>query len=342
MKSDNYSSMKKRDKFRLGLACSLLFAPLTLVNAETAPGAFPPNAFQPANPYMGLGMPQYYGMQPMAAVVPMYPVRSPAMNTAMQPRTYYPAQRVQYPTVPTPAYQARTPYYPQYSQPRMMPNYRMPIAMPMPQQWRSPWQNRVQQPRQVNNYPVASTPTPVTAPSYYPQPNTMMPRYNPYAANPAVRQTQPVAPATNKPVTAVAPTPMPAFPAVPQAQRTPRTMPSAATAQMPMPSAAPVGSFPPVANTATTNRPVYPMRKKVVKKKNAWGDERHIWDDFYTDFTSDAWDTMVNGPFDMGRMPGGWRAPSFSTPDPVTVTDAVANQVPPFAEEMGNMADFTN
>lgn len=76
--------------------------------------------------------------------------------------------------------------------------------------------------------------------------------------------------------------------------------------------------------------------------KNAWGDERHIWPDFYTGMTGDMWDRMINGPFDIGRMPGGWRAPSLSTPDPVTVGDAVTNQFPPIFEEMGNMMHLNN
>ena len=99
-----------------------------------------------------------------------------------------------------------------------------------------------------------------------------------------------------------------------------------------------------VTNIAGNNssRALYPMRKKIKKKKHAWGEERHIWPDFYTDFTRDAWDKMINAPFDVGRMPGGWRAPSLSTPDPVTVSDAVANQMPPIAEEMGNMTHLTN
>ncbi|MCK5855319.1 MAG: hypothetical protein KAG56_08860, partial [Sulfurovaceae bacterium] len=97
------------------------------------------------------------------------------------------------------------------------------------------------------------------------------------------------------------------------------------------------------ANTATNTvgKKLYPMRKKIKKEKQAWGDERHIWPDFYTDFTGDLWDKAINAPFDAGRMPGGWRAPSLSTPDPVTVGDAVANQIPPIAEEMGNMTNFT-
>ena len=89
-----------------------------------------------------------------------------------------------------------------------------------------------------------------------------------------------------------------------------------------------------------TGKPAYPMRKK--PKKEAWGDERNIWSDFYTDFTGDFWDEMINAPFNVGRMPGGWRAPSWSSPDPVTIGDAVLNQVPPIMEEAGNMTDFTD
>ena len=77
-------------------------------------------------------------------------------------------------------------------------------------------------------------------------------------------------------------------------------------------------------------------------RKKAWGDERNIWPDFYTDFTDDAWDTMMSGPRDLGRMPGGWRFPYISMPDPVTVSDAITNQFPPIAEEAGNMADFSD
>ncbi|MEE9302360.1 MAG: hypothetical protein V3U84_01110 [Thiotrichaceae bacterium] len=77
-------------------------------------------------------------------------------------------------------------------------------------------------------------------------------------------------------------------------------------------------------------------------KKKAWGDTRHIWPDFYTGFTEEFWDKSTNAPHDMGRMPGGWKAPSLSSPDPVTVGDAVLNQFPPIMEEMGNMMDFSN
>jgi hypothetical protein len=87
--------------------------------------------------------------------------------------------------------------------------------------------------------------------------------------------------------------------------------------------------------------PFFPNTMNTGRKK-AWGDIRHIWPDFYTDFTDEAWDKSMNAPYDMGRMPGGWRAPSLSSPDPVTVGDAVTNQFPPMLEEMGNMMNFAN
>ena len=77
-------------------------------------------------------------------------------------------------------------------------------------------------------------------------------------------------------------------------------------------------------------------------KKKAWGDKRNIWPDFYTDFTDEAWDEMTSGPRKLGTMPGGWRFPYISTPDPVTVSDAITNQFPPIAEEAGNMMDFSD
>ncbi len=88
-------------------------------------------------------------------------------------------------------------------------------------------------------------------------------------------------------------------------------------------------------------KPLPPFRKKPEKKKKKpWGDTRYIWPDFYTDATGNLWDDMLNAPYDIGRMPGGWRAPSLSTPDPVTVGDAVANQVPPFVDEVPNFFPF--
>ncbi len=87
-------------------------------------------------------------------------------------------------------------------------------------------------------------------------------------------------------------------------------------------------------------KPAFPMRKK--PEVHSWGKERNIWPDFYTSTTNDMWDKMINAPFKMGRMPGGWRAPSLSMPDPVTVGDAVTNQLPPMAKEAGNMLDISN
>lgn len=86
-------------------------------------------------------------------------------------------------------------------------------------------------------------------------------------------------------------------------------------------------------------RPVPQAPKK--KEMKPWGDTRYIWPDFYTDFTGDVWDKMINAPYEMGYMPGGWRFPSLSSPDPVTVSDAITNQFPPIAEEAGNFVKFT-
>ena len=77
------------------------------------------------------------------------------------------------------------------------------------------------------------------------------------------------------------------------------------------------------------------------KKKKAWGDKRNIWPDFYTDFTDSAWDESMGAPRKLGRLPGGWRFPYISTPDPVTVSDAVTNQFPPIAEEAGQLVDIS-
>lgn len=88
--------------------------------------------------------------------------------------------------------------------------------------------------------------------------------------------------------------------------------------------------------------PQVPQPQAQKKERKAWGDVRHIWPDFYTDMTNDMWDKMINAPYDMGYMPGGWRFPSLSTPDPVTVGDAVANQVPPIMEEIPNFMNFAN
>lgn len=101
------------------------------------------------------------------------------------------------------------------------------------------------------------------------------------------------------------------------------------------------GQWNPWQNGNNQNMPFFPNQNNNNEKK-AWGDTRNIWPDFYTGFTEEFWDQGSNAPYDMGRMPGGWRAPSLSSPDPVTVGDAVINQFPPIMEEMGNMMDFSN
>lgn len=96
----------------------------------------------------------------------------------------------------------------------------------------------------------------------------------------------------------------------------------------------------PWSNGSNSHMPFFSPQNK--GKKKAWGETRHIWPDFYTEFTDEMWDKSTNAPADMGRMPGGWKAPSLSSPDPVTVGDAVLNQFPPIMEEMGNMMNFSN
>nr|CAA6830074.1 MAG: Unknown protein [uncultured Thiotrichaceae bacterium] len=95
-------------------------------------------------------------------------------------------------------------------------------------------------------------------------------------------------------------------------------------------------------NIAATPGPKPKPKPQPKKEVKPWGDTRYIWPDFYTDFTGDFWDEMINAPYQMGYMPGGWRFPTLSTPDPVTVGDAVANQVPPILDEGANFIDFAN
>ncbi len=187
------------------------------------------------------------------------------------------------------------------------------------QRYYYPQQMQAYRPYPYGNYPQQQMPNYAPRQWAYPQQgfNTSYPRYyQPYVQN--WTQTAPYRP----------------YPVMPYPNQRPYNYPQMPTQQTNK-----------TANTAPSNstgKKLYPMRKKIKKKKHAWGDERHIWPDFYTDFTGDLWDKMINAPFDAGRMPGGWRAPSLSTPDPATVGDAVANQLPPIAEEMGNMTNFTN
>ena len=100
-------------------------------------------------------------------------------------------------------------------------------------------------------------------------------------------------------------------------------------------------SMPFFGNNNNSSMPFFGNTRNSNRKK-AWGTERNIWPDFYTDFTDEAWDTVTRGPRDLGEMPGGWRFPHISTPDPVTVSDAITNQFPPIMEEGGNMMDFSD
>ncbi|MEZ5537925.1 MAG: hypothetical protein R3F02_20160 [Thiolinea sp.] len=95
-------------------------------------------------------------------------------------------------------------------------------------------------------------------------------------------------------------------------------------------------------NIAATPGPKPPPPPQPKKEIKPWGDTRYIWPDFYTDFTGDFWDEMINAPYKMGYMPGGWRFPSLSSPDPVTVGDAVVNQVPPILDESANFINFAD
>jgi hypothetical protein len=97
----------------------------------------------------------------------------------------------------------------------------------------------------------------------------------------------------------------------------------------------------PVQSAAPYRKPIQ-AQNNFKKKQKPWGDTRYIWPDFYTDATGDMWDNMVNAPYDMGRMPGGWQFPSLSSPDPVTVGDAITNQFPPIMDEVPNFMPFMN
>lgn len=49
---------------------------------------------------------------------------------------------------------------------------------------------------------------------------------------------------------------------------------------------------------------------------------------------SRAWDDMLDTPHDMGKMPGGWRAPSISVPNPVDVSDEMEKNMRKMPGEM--------
>ena len=51
---------------------------------------------------------------------------------------------------------------------------------------------------------------------------------------------------------------------------------------------------------------------------------------------ANVWDDMINAPHEVGRMPGGWTAPSISVPNPVDVQrefEGVAKDMPEEAKK---------
>ena len=57
------------------------------------------------------------------------------------------------------------------------------------------------------------------------------------------------------------------------------------------------------------------------------------------DSFADAWDDMINAPADMGTMPGGWQAPTISTPNPVDVGDEFGTAAQDMPTQMRNVYD---
>lgn len=48
------------------------------------------------------------------------------------------------------------------------------------------------------------------------------------------------------------------------------------------------------------------------------------------------WDDMLNAPSRMGRMPGGWEAPSVSVPNPIDVGDEFSDAARDLPDQMDN------
>ncbi|MCB1734938.1 MAG: hypothetical protein H6981_11025 [Gammaproteobacteria bacterium] len=49
-----------------------------------------------------------------------------------------------------------------------------------------------------------------------------------------------------------------------------------------------------------------------------------------------SWDEMMNAPSRMGTMPGGWRAPTISVPNPVDVGEQFGNAAQQIPNQMNN------
>ena len=56
------------------------------------------------------------------------------------------------------------------------------------------------------------------------------------------------------------------------------------------------------------------------KGPSEWFDQ-----DDYKDGLGDMWDDLLNAPSNVGKMPGGWYAPTISVPNPVDVGDEFEN-----------------
>ncbi len=56
---------------------------------------------------------------------------------------------------------------------------------------------------------------------------------------------------------------------------------------------------------------------------------------------TNGWDEMLNAPGRMGRMPGGWRAPSISVPNPVDVGEQFSDAARDLPQQMRDM-NFSN
>ncbi len=54
------------------------------------------------------------------------------------------------------------------------------------------------------------------------------------------------------------------------------------------------------------------------------------------------WDDLLNAPSEMGKMPGGWTAPSISVPNPIDVGDEFRNAAEDMPDEMRNQMDNIN
>jgi hypothetical protein len=68
-----------------------------------------------------------------------------------------------------------------------------------------------------------------------------------------------------------------------------------------------------------------------------WDSGRSGWMD--RDRFADRWDDMLNAPSDMGELPGGYRAPTVSTPNPVDVGDELDDAARDVPGQMRNVYD---